>query len=151
VTAQAKKDLLGMLEKLRDGTGVNGLAWVAAWLLQTDPSSRYGDVKFEVFEREAGPRIALAVREGLGKIWRNQMPMFNQSEPRSTYNITVAGLQGLHLELGDGKALPKLTRDEVRNAIKYGMFEINGYPRACYEPGASKETILPSMRQANAT
>jgi hypothetical protein len=35
----------------------------------------------------------------------------------------------LHFELGDGKNLPLLTNDEVRRAIQYAAFEINGYPK----------------------
>jgi hypothetical protein len=40
-----KKELLGMLDGLRDGTSTNGLARVAAWLLRTNPNSRYGEVQ----------------------------------------------------------------------------------------------------------
>ena len=83
----------------------------------------------EEFERKAGTELAQAVRDGFGKVWRSKAPAFKEDEPRSTYHITVAGLQGLHLELGDGKNLPRLTNDEVRRAIQYAAFEINGYPK----------------------
>ncbi len=129
VSQEAKKELLEMLSGLHDGTATNGLAWVAAWLLQTNPSSHYGEVRFEVFEREAGLQIAQAVRDGFSKVWRNRKPAFKEGDPRSTHHITVAGLQGLYLELDDGKSLPQLTRDEVRLAIQYAAFEINGYPK----------------------
>jgi hypothetical protein len=129
VSQGVKQELLEMLDGLRDGTSTNGLAWVAAWLLRTNPNSRYGEVRLEVFERAAGTEIAQAVRDGFGKVWRNQAPAFKEDEPRSTHHITAAGLQGLHLELGDGKNLPRLTNDEVRRAIQYGAFEINGYPK----------------------
>lgn len=147
ISQGVKKDLLGMLRGLCDGTAINGLAWVAAWLLQTNPSSRYGEVRFEVFEREAGLQIAQAVRNGFGKIWRTQAPAFKEDEPRSTHHITAAGLQGLHLELGDGKNLPGLTKDEVRRAIEYAAFEINGYPKwfwpvvEAHQDVASRELI----------
>jgi hypothetical protein len=127
--AEAKKQLRGMLDQLRDGSATNGLAWVAGWLLQTNPNSRYGEVQVEVFEREAGSEIAQAVREGLAQIWRKQVPVFKEDTPRSIYNITVAGLQGLHLELGQGENLPHLSDDEVRQAFRYGVFEINGFPK----------------------
>lgn len=125
----ARKELLGMLRGLSEGTATNGLAWVAAWLLQTNPNSRYGEIHFDVFEREAGPQIAQAVREGCSKVWRNREPTFNEHEPRSTHHITVAGLQGLHLELDNAKNLLTLTKDEIRQAIQYAAFEINGYPK----------------------
>ena len=129
ISPGVKKELLGMMRELQDGTATNGLAWIAAWLLQTNPNSRYGEVNFEIFEREAGQKIAKAARVGFGKLWRNRAPAFIESEPRSTHHITAAGLQGLHLELGDGKNLPLLTKDEVKRAIQYAAFEINGYPK----------------------
>ena len=33
------------------------------------------------------------------------------------------------MELGEGKDLPKLTQHEVKRAIQYAAFEINGYPK----------------------
>lgn len=124
-----KKELLEKLDGLRDGSWTNGLAWVASWLLRTNPSSRYGEVRFEVFEKEAGSEIALAVRAGFSKVWRERPPEFKEHEPQTTHHITAAGLQGLHLGLGEGKDLPQLSKDEVKRAIQYAAFEINGYPK----------------------
>ncbi len=129
VGATAKKELQDMQPSLRDGTARKGLAWVAAWLLQTNPNSRYGEVNFEVFEREAGKNIADAVREGFGQVWRKHAPQYEEANPRTTYHITAAGLQGLHIELGQGEALPPLSEHEIRQALRYGTFEINGYPK----------------------
>jgi hypothetical protein len=129
VGATAKKELRDMQPSLRDGTATNGLAWVAAWLLQTNPNSRYGEINFDVFEREAGKNIADAVREGFGQVWRKHAPQYDEAKPRTTYHITVAGLQGLHIELGQGEALAPLSEHEIRQALRYGTFEINGYPK----------------------
>jgi hypothetical protein len=129
VSDGVKKELLDMIEKLRDGSAANALAWIARWLLQTNPSSSYGEVKFDVFEREVGSKIAQAVREGFGKYWRNQPPKFKEGEPGAMYHTTVAGLQGLHLELGEGEHLPTLAAVDVRIALRYAVFEINGYPK----------------------
>lgn len=129
VSPGVKKQLIEMLDSLRDGTSTNGLGWVANWLTQTNPSARYGEVRFEVFEEDSGNKIAQAVKDGFSKVWRNRPPAFKEDEPRTIHHITVAGLQGLHLELGDGKSLPPMTKDEVRKAIRYAAFEINGYPK----------------------
>lgn len=129
VGAAAKKQLIGKHASLQDGTATLELAWIAAWLSRTNTNSRYGEVSYDVFEREAGRKIAQAVRKGLGRLWRLRPPRFDESAPRSTYHITAAGLQGLHLELGDGELLPALSEDEVRGALRYGLFEINGYPK----------------------
>jgi hypothetical protein len=154
VSQGVKKELLNMVESLRDGSATNGLAWVAGWLVQTNPSSRYGEVNFEVFEQQAGLRIAQAVRDGFSKVWRNRAPTFKEDEPRTTHHITVAGLQGLHLELGGGNAVPDLTNEEVRSALRYAPFEINGYPKwfwplvAAHQEVAGQELVQMVM-QAN--
>jgi hypothetical protein len=129
LSPQAKEDLQRLLPTLSDGTATNAIAWVAQWLLQTNPISRYGEVDFEVFERKAGNEIADAVSQGLSRVWRHLAPRFDEEKPTTTYHITVAGLQGLQLELGRGAALPDLPEAEVRRAIRYGTFEINGYPK----------------------
>lgn len=129
ISPKTKKDLNGLLPNLRVGAATNAFEWVAGWLLQTNPNSRYGEVDFEVFEREAGKNIASAVRQGLSHIWRNRAPRFDEDQPRTTYHITAAGLQGLYLELGRGASLPNLSEAEIRRALRYGTFEINGYPK----------------------
>lgn len=155
VSAGVKKELHEQLEGLRDGTWTNGLAWVASWLLRTNPSSRFGEVHFDVFEREAGSEVALAARAGLSKVWRARPPEFKESERQTTLHITAAGLQGLHLELGEGEDLPPLSKDEVKRAIEYAAFEINGYPKwfwplvKAHQDVAGKELVR-MVKQANA-
>jgi hypothetical protein len=129
VTPSAKKALLGMVPTLHDGTGKGGLEWVAQWLLQTSTNSRYSEVDFQIFEHTAGATITDAVRQGFSNIWRKEPPRFDENQPQSTYHITAAGLQGLHVELGTGAELPALSESEVRQALRYGTFEINGYPK----------------------
>jgi hypothetical protein len=155
VTPRVKQELLEKLDGLRDGSWTNGLAWVASWLLRTNPSSRYGEVRFEVFEKEAGPEIAQAIREGFSKVWRERPPEFKEHEPHTTHHVTAAGLQGLHLDLGEGKNLPQLTKDEVTRAIRYAAFEINGYPKwfwplvEAHQDVAGQE-LAQMVKQANA-
>ena len=126
---ETKKQLLDVVEGLRDASNENALAWVARWLSQTNHNSRYGECDYSVFEAKAGRQLATAVRLGLSAVWRKQGPLWKENERNSTFQITVAGLQGLHLDLGDGKALPALTEYEVRQAIRYAPFEINGFPK----------------------
>lgn len=155
VSAGVKRELRAQLDALRDGSWTNGLSWVASWLLRTNPSSRYGEVRFEVFEKEAGPEIAQAIREGFSKLWRERLPKFKEHEPQTTHHVTAAGLQGLHLELGEGKDLPRFTKDEVKRAIQYAAFEINGYPKwfwplvAAHQVVAGHE-LAQMVKQANA-
>lgn len=129
IGAKAKRQLTERLRALADGTDILALEWITRWLLQTNRTSRYGEVDFAAFEKAAGARIAAATRQGMSRLWRNKAPTFNESEPNSTPYISVAGLQGLNLELADGAALPVLTDPEVRRALRYALLEINGYPK----------------------
>ncbi|WP_159099413.1 hypothetical protein [Parazoarcus communis] len=129
VDAESQTALLGMLDGLRDASNESALAWVARWLSQTIQEARCGECNFALFEQATGSEIAQAVRLGLSTLWRSKDPKWNENEPNSTYNITIAGLQGLHLDLGDGSQLPALGEQEVRKAIRYAQFEINGYPK----------------------
>lgn len=125
----SKDWLLTEVDSVKDGSNTAALAWIAGWLVRTNLNSRYGECDFSAFEKAAGPELASAARTGLSAIWRKRTPKFNESERNSTYNVTVAGLQGLHLDLGDGAKLPLLTGSEVKQALSYGRFEINGYPK----------------------
>lgn len=155
VSPAEKKELFERLDGLRDGSWTNGLAWVASWLMGTNPSSRFGEVHIEVFEEAAGPEIARAVRAGFSKVWRERPPEFKEHEPQTTHHVTVAGLQGLHLELGEGNDLTPLSKSEVKRAIQYAAFEINGYPKwfwplvAAHEVAAGQE-LVQMVKQANA-
>lgn len=126
--ATSRNALQSKIPVLTDGSARYELAWVAQWLLRTNQSSRYGEVDFAEFERVAGKETADAVRSGFGRVWRDGTPVYEEDNPRTTYHITVAGLQGLHLELGAGINIPPLSNDEVSQALRYGAFEINGYP-----------------------
>lgn len=128
VDAKAKRQLTERLSALADGTDIRALEWIAGRLLQTNRTSRYGEVDFEAFEKAAGAKIAAATRQGMSRLWRDKAPTFKESEPNSTFHITAAGLQGLQLELADGTALPVLSEPEVRRALRYALLEINGYP-----------------------
>jgi hypothetical protein len=124
----AKRQLTERLSALANGTDTLALEWIAGWLLQINRTSRYGAVDFEALAKAAGAKIAAATRQGMSRLWRDKAPTFKESEPNSTFHITAAGLQGLKLELADGTALPVLTEPEVRRALRYALFEINGYP-----------------------
>lgn len=138
---KAKSQLLEVVSGLRDASNESALAWVAGWLTQTNHNSRYGECDFSAFEAQAGDALAAAVRSGLGALWRKRPPRWEEDQLSSTYHITVAGLQGLHLELGAGSSLPPLSEQEVRQAIRYAPFEINGYPKWFWAVVRTRELV----------
>jgi len=124
----AKEQLQAVIEGIRDGSEKRALAWIGSWLSRTTQLHRYGKCNFSLFERVAGEQLSDAVRSGLSILWRSQDPTWDEAQPNSTHLITIAGLQGLYLNLGDGSTLPKITEEETRRAIRYALFEINGFP-----------------------
>ncbi|AOE88110.1 hypothetical protein [Pseudomonas sp. TCU-HL1] len=145
IDSASRDALLHIVDGIRDASKVDALAWVAQWLYQTSAESRYSECNFAVFERAAGREISQAVRMGLSTLWRTKDPIWKEDEPHSTFNITIAGLQGLHLDIGDGSKISALSEPEVRLAIRYARFELNGYPKwfwslvAAHEQAASDE------------
>ncbi|MGS1011168.1 hypothetical protein [Achromobacter anxifer] len=129
IGVKAKRQLNARLSALADGTDTQALAWIAGWLIQANRTSKYGEIDFAAFEKAAGAKIATAARQGLSQLWRSRPPKFEETEPNSTFHISVAGLQGLSLEFSQGKTFPPLTDEEVRRALRYALVEINGYPK----------------------
>lgn len=129
VDAHSKQLLVENLQEITQGNDDNALSWAGRWLSTTIRESRFGECDFVAFREAAGDEIADAIREGISKLWRQRDPLWDEAVPHSTFNLTVAGLQGLFLDLGDGSSLPMLTKVEVQRAIHYAAFEMNGYPK----------------------
>lgn len=129
---QVEKDaaeLLSRIQGIQDGTDLGALSWVAQRLSATSGVSRYGDVRFERFSSTYGSELTSAASEGLKLLWRAQEPQKDENKPNSRYWVTIAALQGLHLDLSGGSPLPALTPAEVQRALDYGLYELNGFPR----------------------
>jgi len=124
------KQLLGeSLKEISDGKDDDALSWAGRWLSTTIRESRFGECDFSALRDAAGDTFADAIRAGLSNLWRQRDPLWEEAVPNSTFNLTVAGLQGLFLDLGDGSSLPVLTKVDVQRAVRYAAFEMNGYPK----------------------
>lgn len=129
VVEEDRTNLLKRIAGIRAGTDLAALSWVAQRLSSTSGPSRYGDVSLDEFASIYGEDLASAAAAGMKVLWRAQEPRKDEETPHSIYWVTVAGVQGLHLELADGRALPALTSEQVQRALDYGLYEINGLPK----------------------
>lgn len=120
--------LLSRLEGIASGKDVGALCWAAQRLSRTTSMARHGEVDIARFQDVYGQTIAEAVRGGLQKLWRNKAPKRSEDDPRSTYWSTIAGLQGLALELASPDVGEPFSKVELRRALDYGLYEINGLP-----------------------
>jgi hypothetical protein len=128
-TAANRKQLEKRIEAIRAGTDIAALSWVAQVLSNAGSLSRYGDVSISGFRLAYGDEIADATLEGLSNLWRREPPKRDETQPRSIYMSTVAGLQGLGLEMQGPSEMTQLTSAEVVRALDYGLYELNGLPK----------------------
>lgn len=129
-TSSHAKDIESLVDReaaIRAGTDGNALAWVAQ-ILANGP--RYGEVSTTNFRRDYGDNLANAVQEGLARYWRDNEPRREEANPNTTYWTTIAGLQGISLELSESvAAIAALDEAEVPRALDYGLYELNGVPQ----------------------
>lgn len=127
--AKSLQALQDNISTLRDGSNRNLLYWTSHWLIGESTHSRWGEVSQEALAEVAGTDVASAVAAGLSNVWRTNPLSFMEDATNQTPWSVTAALQGLHWDLGDGQNLPPLTPEEVRQAIRYAQFEINGFPK----------------------
>nr|WP_225777697.1 hypothetical protein [Pseudomonas sp. Marseille-Q3773] len=79
---------------------------------------------------EFGAEVAEAYRDAATAFWRAYHPR-TRSEGASPNSIPVAvifGLAGLDIELESESTITRLTDDEAQAALRYALWEINGFP-----------------------
>ena len=128
--AKAKEELLKRIDGIRNGTDLNSLLWIAQDLSRSVSISRYGDVSLTEFSKTFGSDLGAAAQEGLSILWRTRVPLGNDANPSQKYWSTLAGLQGITLELSaHPDSVQVLGPAEVERALDYGLYEINGMPK----------------------
>lgn len=99
-------------------------------------TSRSGGKRWRDLIPEFGQTVAEAFRDAALKQWRAYLPAL-RSEGGSTASIPYAlvfAMAGLEIEAGDeATGLVSLPEAEVRHALRYALFELNGLP-AWFEP-----------------
>lgn len=135
-SAQNRTELSQREANIRAGRDINALSWVAQVLASHSAVSRYSAASISAFESAYGAEITAAVTAGMKVLWRSTKPRRDETNPRSTYWSTIAGLQGLHIELSAVDA-PSLTKREVQRALDYGLHELNGVPTWFWQVVAS--------------
>jgi hypothetical protein len=126
---KARKDLTRRKAGIKAGADTNALAWFAQVLSSTSGLSRYGDVDLTEVRKAYGEALTTAFEQGLKALWRNEAPRRDESNPRSTYWLTIAGLQGLHLEFTAATEHLPANKAELQRALDYGLYELNGVPK----------------------
>jgi hypothetical protein len=152
VGGKARDELKDRQAAMAAGTDVTALSWVAQRLPVVGGTSRFGDVTLDTFEANCGPELAAAVLTGLKRLWRVEAPRRDEDNTHSTYWSTIAGLQGLYLEFGTGK-LSQLTKHELRRALDYGLYELNGVPKwywdlAAIDAGEAAAFLRETLKRA---
>jgi hypothetical protein len=92
-------------------------------------SEPFSAEKWNAASQHHGEPLLEALKQGVKTLWRKHEPMFDKDDPRSLYFQTMAGLQGLHLELELEGNLGAVTEDEASRAFAYALHTLNSVPQ----------------------
>ncbi len=123
--ARNKKELELRIQGLRDATDVDALAWCYEWMHDSGREAGWTNL-----QRDFGPEISTAVREGFKTFWRLWWPLlpFEKPEPNKTSLFVSVGLGGLELEFAGGLEAAALTPDDAEGACRYALHNLNEFP-----------------------
>jgi hypothetical protein len=96
-----------------------------------DESSRYGSRNWKSLIPEFGEAVANAYRDAAVAQWRAYNPPLPSEghEGNGTPYCLIFGLSGLEIESHEVEGFAeRLTEDEVRHAMRYATWELNGFP-----------------------
>jgi len=126
-----------LLEHIREGRGL---------------SKRSEGSNWTVLIPEFGSEVAEAYRDATTGFWRGYQPRTRSegAAPNSIPYAVVFGLAGLDIELENEDAVTRLSDAEVESAMRYALWEINGFPRwfeALYRlhPAAAAKILSPEI------
>ncbi|ADY81877.1 hypothetical protein BDGL_001291 [Acinetobacter pittii PHEA-2] len=115
------------------GELTNNHIWLMNELeVKRDSSNHYSYYNWQDLIPDLGKEVAYAYRDAAIQFWRVYKPQLHSEtilEKNSTpYNL-VFGLSGLEIEYNeDPNFFNKLSMDEIKNALRYISWEINGFP-----------------------
>ncbi len=109
-------------------TGENGNALIWAWQHLTGTENRRGRLGTGRLVEAVGRDLAEAFTTGFQKWWRRHEPPLPQPGNHSIALVILAGLTGLSLEVERGLDFASLTDSEVERAVRYALYELNGFP-----------------------
>ncbi|MCP2226824.1 hypothetical protein OKW12_002237 [Pseudomonas silensiensis] len=126
-----------LLEHVREGGGLSKQSEGSNWT---------------VLISEFGPEVAEAYRDATTGFWRGYQPRTRSegATPNSIPYAVMFGLAGLDIELENERAITRLSDAEVESAMRYALWEINGFPRwfeSLYRlhPAAATKILRPEI------
>jgi hypothetical protein len=123
------KNLRGVLDAIRLGKHVNALAQLINSARAKQNSYNFSAIDWRTIEKEFAEDIAAATRDGAIAFWRTwRPPLPHEGPPRQTPGEVGIGLAGIKWELERGLNLVELKSDATENAVRYALFEYNGFP-----------------------
>ncbi len=115
--------------------GVDGRLYDLWQLLNqaTRRNSRYGIDSVAPIAEIAGPEVAAALAEGLGKVWREWKPTLRSARaPNERSQIGMIDcmcIAGVSIEAASRRDwAPRLSEEQATRAVEYATLEINGLP-----------------------
>jgi hypothetical protein len=117
-------------------------------------SGNWSFARWELLEEEFGREVAAHFRDFCIAFWRRYAPTLRSEvggDSRTTPWPVIIGLSGLAMEARGKDWEQGLREDEVRLAVRYALWELNGFPRwfaglARTHPRAVVDVLVGEMR-----
>jgi len=116
------------IKKLRDGTAVNALVYLAREA--GEDHNHWGVRSWKPLVVKRGRRIARAAAAGWKAFWPTFVPLLPHEKPKpnQTDHRVIVGLSGINISLADGDLdFATMSPEEARIACRYGVNELNGF------------------------
>lgn len=138
------------LDEIRSGKIVNALFRLTGLARQKSGDHRFSTANWRTISAELAEDIAEATRDGAIAFWRTWQPPLPHGAPENqTPGQVGIGLAGIAWELELGLNLTGLGDDEAEHALRYALFEYNGFPNWLAQLAKShSDTVLEVMGEA---
>lgn len=150
---ESRVALAAQLEAIRAGTNFNALVHLYSIGEHARQHCQYGGFEEDKVAKVYDSEIASAGREGMQRFWRDNAPILKHEhqEPNSTPFVCIIGLAGIAQDVRAGVRISGLEEPEIRRALGYGMWEINGFPEwvdevAAVHPSLLSDVFEPTLR-----
>ena len=131
---RADPSMVGDLSIASEGKVWRNTVWLFVEMREKGKGSSgsWTVARWELLEEEFGPEVAERFRDFCMAFWRHYTPTLRSEvggDSRSTPWPVIIGLSGLAMEARGKDWEQRLSWEEVRLAVRYALWELNGFPK----------------------
>lgn len=143
---ESVENLRSQLDDIRSGKHVNALFWLISFASEKSPKHNFSGVSWGTIAAELADDVADATRDGAIAFWRTwRPPLPHEGTPNQTPGQVAIGLAGIAWELDRGLDVTALSDAEAECALRYALFEYNGFPKWAAQLANTHPHIVPQV------